>query len=145
MNIADHMNREMDRMLMDSVYGGTCTNVASREPLTFSKLQNSIRECERLLNTATDPMPTMEFGFGQKIGIRFYETEHACQYERRKVFPKRPGMSQSHYRKCDREFAKRYGMKAVPVAYMFNKDAVTGFGGGMMLHPQHAAMIRDFR
>jgi hypothetical protein len=70
-----------------------------------------------------------------QLGMRFIESPAACTYERVRTYPKRRAKNASHLRRMNNKWLRRYGMRAVPQAYMLGEDT-------LVVHP---ALANEYR
>ena len=58
-------------------------------------------------------------------GIRIFEDPNCFKHVRVRVYPKRKAKSDSHWRRMDKKWAKRYGHKQEPMMYVMPHGIVT--------------------
>ena len=67
------------------------------------------------------------------------ESPAAVTYVRKRVYAKRGAKSKRHWVRMDKKYAKRFGLRAEPAAYIIDD----GFGGQVLIaHPTLAPQYR---
>ncbi len=68
------------------------------------------------------------------FGMRVIEHEVACTYERARPYAKRKAKTEAHWRRMDKKYLKRYGMRAVPRCFQM--------GDALIVHPSLMPELR---
>ena len=110
------------------------TNTASdveASALTMEKLRESMRRMQEIVRDVPPPVRIIESALATKDGGRV------------RTYPKRRAKSESHWRRMDKKWRKRYGFHRVPCAYWINQPEWAWPGGRCLVaHPAIAVQIR---
>ncbi len=119
--------------------GGTfIANDHERPPITYAKIRESIQRVERELSPRPPPLKIEESTLATKDGGPA------------RTYPKRKAKSVSHWRRMNKKWLKRYGIKRVPCMYKLDTSYMTGKPGiTLLVHPTiaprlYAAIARKY-
>lgn len=114
------------------MYGTTANTADSGSTLTLEKLHESMRKIEEIARAAPPPVRIIESVYATKDGGRV------------RTYPRRKAKSESHWRRMDKKWRKRYGFHRVPCAYWVDAPA-WGWppcSRYLVVHPSIAAKLR---
>lgn len=120
------MNEQLDNALRDAMLGGTgyygtntTANTTTPPPtLTVNEILETARRIRRI------PMPP-------EIRV----SEHAVQKQQTRVYPRRKAKNESHVRRMNKKWLRRYGYSLKPAAYVMDTSMLGGRGKIMLVHP----------
>lgn len=142
------MKEIIDRMFQreyETLFG-TCTNNTADGPestLTLDKIHQSMERVRQIMEQPRrDPISEAFAGIGPRI--RVFESTGAVRRDRVKTYPKRKAKTPAHWARMDKKWRKRYGFREVPQMYIMQACPEMGTTGGVLVHPSHAVLLRNF-